>query len=86
MGGGDLNLKKSWHPNTLKNQEIVWKKEQKLAEEKKKLAQLRKELEAERDREFLMGIQRKKYLISKTETKMHDLNGCIQAVPILHRI
>jgi hypothetical protein len=41
MGGGDLNLKKSWHPGTFKNQEIVWKKEQKLIEEKKKLAQLR---------------------------------------------
>jgi len=27
MGGGDLNMKKSWHPVLLKNQEKVWLKE-----------------------------------------------------------
>jgi hypothetical protein len=27
MGGGDLNMKKSWHPLLLKNQEQVWIKE-----------------------------------------------------------
>jgi hypothetical protein len=27
MGGGDLNMKKSWHPLLLKNQEQVWLKE-----------------------------------------------------------
>ena len=27
MGGGDLNMKKSWHPVLLTNQERVWKAE-----------------------------------------------------------
>jgi hypothetical protein len=27
MGGGDLNMKKSWHPLLMKNQEMVWLKE-----------------------------------------------------------
>ena len=27
MGGGDLNMKKSWHPVLLVNQEKVWKAE-----------------------------------------------------------
>jgi len=27
MGGGDLNMKKSWHPLLLKNQERVWLEE-----------------------------------------------------------
>jgi hypothetical protein len=29
MGGGDLNMKKSWHPLLLKNQERVWLEEKK---------------------------------------------------------
>ena len=28
LGRGDLNLKKEWHPQTYKNQEEVWKREQ----------------------------------------------------------
>lgn len=48
MGGGDLNLKKDWHPLTFKNQEAVWKREQEVEAEAKKLALLKKELEAER--------------------------------------
>ncbi|CAH3134026.1 unnamed protein product [Pocillopora meandrina] len=55
MGGGDLNLKKSWHPQTLRNVEKVWKAEQKAEAEAKKIDQLRKELEEERARE---GMQR----------------------------
>jgi hypothetical protein len=60
MGGGDLNLKKSWHPGTLKNQTIVWEREQKLLEEERKLKELRKELENEREREKLYELQGKK--------------------------
>ncbi|KAJ3273391.1 RNA-splicing factor [Terramyces sp. JEL0728] len=56
MGGGDLNLKKSWHPNTYKNQEIVWKREQEVEKEKRKLEQLRKEIQEERDRDELLGL------------------------------
>lgn len=51
MGGGDLNLKKSWHPQTLKNIERVWKAEQKHDAERKKIDELQKELKEERARE-----------------------------------
>ncbi|XP_061764148.1 pre-mRNA-splicing factor CWC25 homolog [Nerophis ophidion] len=51
MGGGDLNLKKSWHPQTMKNIERVWKAEQKHESERKKIEELQKELKNERARE-----------------------------------
>ncbi|CAI2167321.1 8126_t:CDS:2 [Funneliformis geosporum] len=57
MGGGDLNMKKSWHPLLIKNQERVWKEEQKAMEEQKKLNQLRKEKEEERQLQELRQIQ-----------------------------
>jgi len=57
MGGGDLNMKKSWHPLLLKNQERVWIEEKKALEEKKKLDQLRKEKEEERQLQELQRLQ-----------------------------
>ncbi|GCC36755.1 hypothetical protein chiPu_0015253, partial [Chiloscyllium punctatum] len=45
------NLKKSWHPQTLKNVERVWKAEQKHEAEKKKIEELQRELREERARE-----------------------------------
>ncbi|KAJ7751287.1 Pre-mRNA splicing factor-domain-containing protein [Mycena maculata] len=57
MGGGDLNMKKSWHPLLLKNQERVWIEEKKALEEKKKLDQLRKEKEEERQMQELQRLQ-----------------------------
>ncbi|OXH33792.1 pre-mRNA-splicing factor CWC25 [Cryptococcus neoformans] len=57
MGGGDLNMKKSWHPVLLVNQERVWKAEKAANEEKKMLAQLRKEREEERQLEELHRLQ-----------------------------
>ncbi|CAG8628149.1 5574_t:CDS:2 [Rhizophagus irregularis] len=57
MGGGDLNMKKSWHPLLIKNQERVWKEEQKASEEQKKLNQLKKEKEEERQLQELRQIQ-----------------------------
>lgn len=51
MGGGNLNLKKSWHPSTLRNQERVWKAQQQDESEKKKVEVLRKELQAQREKE-----------------------------------
>lgn len=51
MGGGDLNLKKSWHPSTFHNLEKVWKAEQRHESEQKKIAQLQQELQEERARE-----------------------------------
>ena len=57
MGGGDLNLKKSWHPLTFKNLEKVWLKEKAAEEERKKLEQLQKELEEERGMQQLKALQ-----------------------------
>lgn len=45
------NLKKSWHPQTMKNIERVWKAEQKYEAERKKIEELQKELKEERSRE-----------------------------------
>ncbi|KAK7930742.1 hypothetical protein WMY93_007137 [Mugilogobius chulae] len=45
------NLKKSWHPQTMKNIERVWKAEQKHEAERKKIEELQKELKDERARE-----------------------------------
>ncbi|XP_078280665.1 pre-mRNA-splicing factor CWC25 homolog isoform X1 [Rhinoraja longicauda] len=56
MGGGDLNLKKSWHPQTLKNVERVWKAEQKHEAEKKKIEELQRELREERAREEMQRL------------------------------
>lgn len=45
------NLKKSWHPQTFKNIERVWKAEQKHENERKKIEQLQEEIREERARE-----------------------------------
>ncbi|KAH8272340.1 hypothetical protein KR026_005727, partial [Drosophila bipectinata] len=50
------NLKKSWHPNTMKNQERVWKAEEQAKMEEQKLQDLRKEINEERDREELKRL------------------------------
>lgn len=65
MGGGDLNLKKSWHPHTLKNQERVWKAEQQKAEEDRKVAELQREIKEERERELLQRTAEKSGAIEK---------------------
>ncbi|EEB91777.1 hypothetical protein MPER_09811 [Moniliophthora perniciosa FA553] len=67
MGGGDLNMKKSWHPLLLKNQERVWLEEKKALEEKKKLDQLRKEKEEERQLQELQRLQEEQTGKKRTE-------------------
>ncbi|GAA5962188.1 hypothetical protein JCM3765_003892 [Sporobolomyces pararoseus] len=57
MGGGDLNMKKSWHTGTFANQERVWKREQEALAERKKVQQLQKELEQERQVQELQRLQ-----------------------------
>lgn len=57
MGGGDLNMKKSWHPLLHTNQERVWKKEKEALEERKKLEELRREREQEREMQELQRLQ-----------------------------
>ncbi|KAK6351171.1 RNA-splicing factor [Orbilia javanica] len=55
--GGDLNLKKSWHPNLLKNQERVYEEEMKALKERKLIEQMRKERAEERQLQELQEIQ-----------------------------
>ncbi|KAK3908951.1 Pre-mRNA-splicing factor CWC25-like protein [Frankliniella fusca] len=67
MGGGDLNLKKSWHPHTMKNQERVWKAEQKDSEEKKRIAELQREIIAERDKEDMQKFAENSGVVKKKD-------------------
>ncbi|ANB12964.1 Cwc25p [Sugiyamaella lignohabitans] len=53
----DLNLKKSWHPGLLKNQEVVWRKEKEALEERKKILERQKEIQQERERNELLSMQ-----------------------------
>ncbi|KAI7523198.1 hypothetical protein KC331_g18809 [Hortaea werneckii] len=48
MGGGDLNLKKSWHPHLMSNQRRVWEEEKKALDERKKTEEVLKERAEER--------------------------------------
>lgn len=68
--GGDLNLKKSWHPHLRKNQERVWKEENAALEERKLIEKLRKEREEERQIEELQKLQ--EAAGGKTVTKRVD--------------
>ncbi|RDW77643.1 hypothetical protein BP6252_05696 [Coleophoma cylindrospora] len=49
--GGDLNLKKSWHPVLMSNQRKVWEEEKKALDERKRTDQRIKELKEERAKE-----------------------------------
>ena len=55
--GGDLNLKKSWHPVLMSNQKRVWEEEQKALEERKKIDQIQREREEERQIQELQDLQ-----------------------------
>ncbi|KAF2185304.1 hypothetical protein K469DRAFT_708092 [Zopfia rhizophila CBS 207.26] len=55
--GGDLNLKKSWHPHLIKNQTKVWQEEKRALEERKLIEKMRKEREEERAIEELQKLQ-----------------------------
>ncbi|KAK6354889.1 RNA-splicing factor [Orbilia brochopaga] len=55
--GGDLNLKKSWHPHLIKNQKRVWEEEMKALKERKLTDQMRKERAEERQLQELQAIQ-----------------------------
>lgn len=69
MGGGDLNLKKSWHPHTMKNQEKVWKAEQAKNEEDRKMNDLRREIMEERNREDLIKMGQSSGVLAKSDDK-----------------
>ncbi|KAH0563809.1 pre-mRNA-splicing factor CWC25 homolog [Cotesia glomerata] len=72
MGGGDLNLKKSWHPSTMKNMEKVWKAQQQDNQEKKKIAELKRDIELERDKEDLTKYAMEQGTIEKKNDKKLD--------------
>ncbi|XP_055917280.1 pre-mRNA-splicing factor CWC25 homolog [Eupeodes corollae] len=69
MGGGDLNLKKSWHPHTMKNQEKVWKAEQAKNAEDRKMNDLRREIMEEKNREDLIKIGQSSGVLTKNDDK-----------------
>ena len=48
--------KKTWHPGSFQNQEEVWKREQEALREKRKLEELRKQIEEERGKEELLAV------------------------------
>ncbi|XP_029950235.1 pre-mRNA-splicing factor CWC25 homolog [Salarias fasciatus] len=70
MGGGDLNLKKSWHPQTMKNIERVWKAEQKYEAERKKIEELQKELKEERAREEMTRYAEESGTMKKKDDRL----------------
>ncbi|XP_020670195.3 pre-mRNA-splicing factor CWC25 homolog isoform X1 [Pogona vitticeps] len=70
MGGGDLNLKKSWHPQTLRNVEKVWKAEQKHEAERKKIEELQRELHEERAREEMQRYAEDVGAVKKRDEKL----------------
>ncbi|KAM8947084.1 pre-mRNA-splicing factor CWC25 homolog [Pelodytes ibericus] len=70
MGGGDLNLKKSWHPQTLRNVEKVWKAEQRHEAEQKKIEELQKELREERAREEMQRYAEDTGAVKKKDEKL----------------
>ncbi|KAJ9636632.1 RNA-splicing factor [Knufia peltigerae] len=55
--GGDLNLKKSWHPSLMTNQKKVWEQEQRALDERKKIDQIMKERAEEREIQELEELQ-----------------------------
>uniref|UniRef100_A0A8C5Q9U6 CWC25 spliceosome associated protein homolog n=1 Tax=Leptobrachium leishanense TaxID=445787 RepID=A0A8C5Q9U6_9ANUR len=72
-GGGGFsfqNLKKSWHPQTLRNVEKVWKAEQKHEAEKKKIEELQKELREERAREEMQRYAEDTGAVKKKDEKL----------------
>ncbi|CAN3376425.1 hypothetical protein DIURU_000088 [Diutina rugosa] len=55
--GGDLNLKKSWNPALVKNQQKVWQKEQEKLEEYKQIKQRNAEFEQEQQYQKLLSLR-----------------------------
>lgn len=70
MGGGDLNLKKDWHPAKLCNMEQVRLAEEKKKEEDKKLEVLRKEIAQEREMREIRKMEEEAGLIRKRTERL----------------
>lgn len=67
MAPGDLNLKKSWHPGLMKNQQKVWEKEQEVLAERKKIQERQEEILKEKELAELRELQ-----YAKTGKKVTD--------------
>jgi hypothetical protein len=67
MAPGDLNLKKSWHPGLMKNQQKVWEKEQEALAERKKIQERQQEILKEKELAELRELQ-----YAKTGKKVGD--------------
>nr|CAD7593050.1 unnamed protein product [Timema genevievae] len=72
MGGGDLNLKKSWHPSTMRNMEKVWKAEQRHDQEKRRIAELQREIRAEKTREDIQKFAEDTGVVEKKDDMKLD--------------
>lgn len=64
---GDLNLKKSWNPALVKNQNKLWQQEQKSLEEYKKIKEREKELEKEQEDKKLLSLKTKFNTLTKAD-------------------
>lgn len=64
---GDLNLKKSWNPALVKNQNKLWQQEQKSLEEYKKIKEREKELEKEQEDKKLLSLKTKFNSLTKAD-------------------
>jgi len=66
------NLKKSWHPSTMKNMEKVRKAEQQNDQETRRIAELKKEIEMEKDLEDIKKYAVKQGVIEKKDDNKLD--------------
>lgn len=62
-------MKKSWHPHTLKNQKRVYEAEQANAAEKRKLQELQREIQHERNFEELKRIGQNSGVLATDDSK-----------------
>ncbi|CAH2354943.1 pre-mRNA-splicing factor Cwc25p [[Candida] railenensis] len=71
---GDLNLKKSWHPGLVKNQQKLWQQEQDALKEHKRIKERQKEIEEEREKQDLLRLQYGEDLSSLPSEKKLEMN------------
>lgn len=62
-------MKKSWHPHTLKNQKRVYEAEQANAAEKRKLAELQREIQNERNFEEMKKFGQNSGVLAADDSK-----------------
>ncbi|CAG2064541.1 unnamed protein product, partial [Timema podura] len=66
------NLKKSWHPSTMRNMEKVWKAEQRHDQEKRRIAELQREIRAEKTREDIQKFAEDTGVVEKKDDMKLD--------------